>query len=239
MSGFDSDTIDKILALAESKMIKVGTRDYLQTIYGVEKIMPPCPSEINVCGFQGVLDFMDTEGISTDNVYLHVMSPTRVELISKIEGEWKTRARFVYADAHECQFVFGRYYDHESFIIALMTHFEQDEVTADLLSKIGNISDGTVIGRDDDGVTQEVTVKKGITRKDTAAVKNPVKLAPMRSFAELSKQPSSNFVFRMRSGDGHPSLALFEADGDMWMLEAIASIKDWFKTNMEALKVVA
>jgi hypothetical protein len=56
------------------------------------------------------------------------------------------------------------------------------------------------------------------------------------------KQPASSFVFRMHSGRGTgspPTCALFEADGRMWRLEAIKSIKAWLAEKIPGIKIIA
>ena len=241
MSGFDSDTIDKILALAESEVVNIDGRDYLKTIHDLNGVRPPDVDVISTSLLQGVVDFMDTEGIEPEDVFLHVRSASDVVLSGKMRQAWRDRESFVHAEAHRCGFSFSHWYGHEEFIIALMTQFEQCDDVAKILSITGNIADARVIERSDDGVTQEVTLKEGLTRKAEAKIENPFELSPYRTFIDLPKQPASKFIFRMKSGQGSgmPTFALFQADGELWQMEAIRMIVDWFKGKNEALKVVA
>ena len=63
-------------------------------------------------------------------------------------------------------------------------------------------------------------------------VPNPVELKPYRTFFEI-EQPSSSFVFRMKSGGkGHedgPMCSLHEADGGAWRLDAIEEVKHFLR----------
>ena len=53
-----------------------------------------------------------------------------------------------------------------------------------------------------------------------AKTPNPVTLRPYRTFNEV-EQPASQFIFRINK---MANLALFEADGGKWQLEAIGNI---------------
>jgi len=71
-------------------------------------------------------------------------------------------------------------------------------------------------------------VRKGGACLEAAAVPNPVMLAPYRTFPEV-EQPASPFVLRLKQGPegGRPSLALFEADGGKWQLEAVKRVRTY------------
>lgn len=72
----------------------------------------------------------------------------------------------------------------------------------------------------DSGVTQEVSVRRGVALKEQQTVQPIVHLQPYRTFLEVA-QPASDFLLRIDK-DGHP--ALYEADGGAWKLEAKRSI---------------
>lgn len=92
---------------------------------------------------------------------------------------------------------------------------------------------------EDDGITQTVTIKKGVTKSVLATLPNPVTLAPYRTFAEV-EQPPSQYVFRLQSGNGGvPSAALFEVKDTKWQLAAIASVKAWLSGKVGELKIIA
>lgn len=93
----------------------------------------------------------------------------------------------------------------------------------------------------DDGVTQTVTAKQGVAFVQEVAVPNPVTLAPYRSFPEIS-QVESEFVLRVRAGRSEgelPTIALFEADGGRWQLEAVRRVKDYLKQRVGGIPVIA
>ena len=83
----------------------------------------------------------------------------------------------------------------------------------------------------DDGMTQQVTARSGISLVQQVPVPNPVELVPFRTFTEI-EQPASPFVFRMRRDGDAIMAALFAADADMWKREAILNIRDYFGSEL-------
>ena len=81
----------------------------------------------------------------------------------------------------------------------------------------------------DNGINQTTTVKSGVASLAKATAPNPVTLRPYRTFTEVT-QPSSQFVLRINK---EAELALFEADGGKWKLEAIKNIADYLKTGLK------
>ena len=88
-----------------------------------------------------------------------------------------------------------------------------------------------VVSPADDGMTQRVTARSGISLVKQVSVPNPVVLAPYRTFTEV-EQPKSPFVFRIRQTGDEVQAALFAADADAWKREAIANIRDWFEQHI-------
>jgi hypothetical protein len=128
-------------------------------------------------------------------------------------------------------FQFGYYYGVEEFIIKLQTQFEDTEARAQLLRLVGNIKDGQVIQRQDDGITQEVTARVGITKLENVPLTNPVMLKPKRTFAEI-EQVETAFIVRGKSGQDEPSFALYQCDGGAWELEAVQRIRKYISDSI-------
>lgn len=225
--------IEKLLELRRIEQREITGRNY--TDRPLNPVLAPVQDLIAVHSLTGICDFLDTE--PNEGAELHIRSEKVVALISPVFGNFAQRIVFIRADAIMGEFNFGQWYGLEFFIIALQTQFVQTETTAKLLAMIGNIADGEVRTLKDDGVTQEVNLKAGITRKSATEVPNPVTLAPYRTFAEIT-QPESPFVFRMTPGSDKPTCALFEADGQRWKLDAIAGIKAWFKKEKPDLPII-
>lgn len=84
----------------------------------------------------------------------------------------------------------------------------------------------------DNGVTQEVSVRRGVALKEQQTVQPIVHLQPYRTFLEV-KQPASDFLLRIDK-DGHP--ALYEADGGAWKLEAKRNIAGYLSAQLADLE---
>lgn len=154
---------------------------------------------------------------------IHVVSPTRVELVSCLDLD-RMRETLAIVEAQIPDFNYDTYIDHERFLIALQAKFLPGEDRELLLKFAGTVESGTVSQYGDDGVTQKATVKSGISSKTDAIVPNPVVLAPYRTFLEV-EQPESSFIFRMKDNDrSGVSCALFEADGGAWSNEAMRDV---------------
>jgi len=69
-------------------------------------------------------------------------------------------------------------------------------------------------------------MKAGVTLKAEETLRPIVNLAPYRTFAEID-QVVSRFIFRAQGNENGAKLALFEADGGRWRLDATAAIKSW------------
>lgn len=170
-----------------------------------------------------------------DKMIVHVVSPTEVMLYSQLDLD-REREYMVTVRAQVPEFSFGRYIDHESFLIALQAKFIKNDDCDLLLKFAGTVENGTVSQYGDDGVTQKATIKTGIASKGDVIVPNPVKLRPYRTFLEV-EQPESSFVFRMRDDrNGGVECAIFESDGGAWKNAAMKNIKEYLRFELEELK---
>lgn len=105
------------------------------------------------------------------------------------------------------------------------------EVRDTLVQLISTVTTENGVSLADDGMTQRVTARSGISLVKQVSVPNPVVLAPYRTFTEV-EQPKSPFVFRIRQTGDEVQAALFAADADAWKREAIANIRDWFEQHI-------
>lgn len=171
------------------------------------------------------VDCMDSKMI------IHVQSPTKVSLYSQLDID-RVREYLVEVNANVPEFSYGRYYDHESFLIALQSKFINNPDRELLLKFAGTVEDKSVATYGDDGVTQKATIKTGVASKSDAIVPNPVKLRPFRTFIEV-EQPESAFVFRMnQDGNGGVKCAVFESDGGAWKNAAMKNVKEYLQSEL-------
>lgn len=90
-----------------------------------------------------------------------------------------------------------------------------------ILDLLSHMSFDQSVKSDDNGITQTVQVRKGVSFVENKAVRPIVTLAPYRTFQEV-EQPESEFVFRVYDDR---SISLTAADGGMWKLAAREAVK--------------
>lgn len=235
--------IEYIVGLSKPLNTEINGRQYFQN---QSPVLEPVPSKIVVHTLSGLVDFLkdkDHRQTNSDETILHVVDYSQVVAKSALlVGPFSQR--FCYASAELFptgrSFQWGQFYDLEQFNIELQSKFVQDQATAAILSFIGSVTDSNVKQTDDDGITQSVTVRKGITKKAEGTIPNPIQLRPYRTFPEI-EQPEINFVFRMRAGkEGDlPTAALFEADGGLWRNRATESIREYMKNALPNYSIIA
>jgi len=221
-------------------------------VFSASKLAPvihdPRPDTLAVCNLSGFCGFInrDIDKMIAGNPHLIVVSsPESVEIVSAVEGILAKRTRLASARLAEglAKFPFGRFMAQEEFAIMFQSLFAQksgDDFEY-VLSYASKLVGGTAINGDDDGITQEVTVRRGLsgTLKQKEKLKPIVRLSPYRTFREI-EQPESEFLLRVRlSGDDVPTVALFEADGGAWINRAMANIVAYIESQVEGIPVIA
>lgn len=235
-----SEFVSKILSLGAPNIHTAGDLEYSDKMLNL--IYPPGPKTVECRTLQGLVDLWAGElddAASKGDLLAHITSPTTVELISRESDEYGRRRLWAEAKYPGCKtFPFGSWLDPESFIIAAQQHFQRVKIENDdgsfakdldyVLQMASKISADAGTEYEDDGVTQRVAVRSGVTLKTTDTLRPIVTLAPVRTFAEID-QVLSTFVFRARVAGSAVNLALFEGDGGRWQLAAVAAIAAWLK----------
>lgn len=201
----------------------------------MSRVMAPCIPALEVHTLSAISEYINRHPDQDipENLLLHIKNYNEVSLYGPPNID-AIRPLIINAVLQDQRSLFGKWHDAESFNIILQSCFAPNEHSAAVLKMIGNIADQSVKNLGDDGITQQVTVKSGISILARERVPNPVSLIPYRTFPE-AKQPKSLFVLRVRSEHGVEA-ALFEADGGAWKNEAISNIKAYFDTAIEQPK---
>lgn len=114
--------------------------------------------------------------------------------------------------------------DYETAIIQLRSKFAPGEGSDYLLDLLSRINKTEGVTTSDNGVSQTVEARQGVSLKTMVPIKPRVALRPYRTFLEV-EQPESEFLVRL---DNNGNVGLFEADGGMWKLEAKRRIAAYF-----------
>lgn len=223
--------LEYIVGLKEPVITDIGGDTYSdKSLNRISYI--PYAEAIEMCTLTSLIDYIKANiDAMNSKMIIHVVSPTCVKLYSQLDNDRK-REYMVEVAAQVPEFSYGRYTEHESFLIALQSKFIDNADRELLLKFTGTVENGTVAQYGDDGVTQKATIKTGIASKGEAIVPNPVKLRPFRTFIEV-EQPESAFVFRMRQDERNGvECAIFEADGGAWKNAAMKNIKEYLQFEL-------
>jgi len=177
------------------------------------------------------------EDIDYDNAFLHVVDPTTVRLLSPASADpFARRQKHAAACAQVPDIAFGRYGSAEELLISLMSCFDAAGDRDALIAALSNRRSEKVKQEQDDGMSQVVTVRAGVSLVSERKVNSLRVLAPRRTFVEVA-QPESTFILRLKDGtDTTPmQAALFEADGGAWRHVAMANVKTFLETAIAGL----
>lgn len=247
MQGEAVQEIRDLAQQAAGKTVVVGGKAYSTVELYDPRRKDPEPETLVVHTLSGLADYIESnrDELDLEQCVLHVVDPTTVELRSRLQGTFQQRLTYVQAKANPLvgaagqAFGFGNWMSHESLVIALQALFAEEGQREEVLSVVGNITDENVREQADDGVTQKVTAKAGVTLATEVDLPNPVQLAPYRTFPDV-EQPVSPFILRARKREGvGVQLALFEADGGAWRVEAIQRVADWLGEDLSAPRIIA
>lgn len=239
---FGKEAIEKIESLVkDSFTVQVDGR-----VYSAHSLNPvlyePKAKAVDVATLTGFVDFVERNIDDLDLIqsfFAVINDPDSVVLYSALSKEKRDREMIVSAqlDRKMETFPFNYFLPQEDFIIKLHSLFEKKEgddfdYVAMIVSKVTQANSADTL---DDGITQHVTVKKGVSGalKESSMTKPIVRLSPYRTFREI-EQPESQFLLRIRTDDrGNAEVALFEADGGAWRNEARLRIAEYLEERIK------
>lgn len=185
------------------------------------------------------------------HIFINVTAPDHVIVYSDAnKNNYYTRTAVADVNAMLPAVKIGRWVDQTEFCIMMRANFIDREYTdADgillpdtdkgaLISVASNIISGSIAEYEDTGISQRATLKTGIQEQEDKLLPEKVVLRPYRTFLEV-EQPRSEFIFRAQDsrGDG-VQLALYEADGGRWKLDAMAAVKSYLEERLEGLPFI-
>ena len=229
-----------------AEAVEIKTTDIDGRLYTKDKIVlikEPLPVSLTVHSLSGIIDYVRDQATvdkyMASELLTHIESHKHIYLCGPLVELTKERPVLMTAECDVPIFRFDHYYRTEEFIVALQSHFISTDIQQDILKFVSSLSHDQSASYEDDGVSQKVAVKKGITQKQQLEVPNPVTLAPYRTFPEID-QPVSSFIFRIKvDGGNEPLCSLTEADGGAWRMEARKNIKEWLITQEPGMTVIA
>ena len=231
------EAINRILELAAPTVLTLNDNDYCERkLLRIDRELRAEPLEVATLSslVEYLHSFNDGFKFNLASYLVHVVSPTRVELVSALDEDRK-RERLIVVRAEIPKIEFGSFMENEQMLIMVQSMFVDDPESdrGAVLKFAGTVTSGSVKEYGDDGVTQKATIKQGVASKAEAIVPSPCKLRPFRTFPEV-EQPMSKFIFRMRERrDEKIESALFEADGGAWRNAARDNICEYLREKLK------
>lgn len=193
----------------------------------------PSPDVIGVSSLRSLAAYVSVDpDVMEDGHFATVVSPTEVAICTSVMGEAQTRKTYARAKALLPKIQIGTWMSVEELGIHLRTCFVQTVERDALVAFLGGIIDTSEVRTADDGVSQQVTVRTGLSLVKEGEVPSPVALQPFRTFHDV-EQPMGSFILRMDKGKDGPIAALFDADGGAWRHEATQSVAEYLRENTD------
>lgn len=217
--------------MKETKIFDVGERKYTNDANLVE-IIPRVdrPSCLNVSSLDAICKLVRTE-IERNVSPIFVCAESYKDVVVRSTYRDDYSRDTMYAAKADAPGLATGWKSQQEWIIALQSLVIPTASSQELLNMIKNMTDENSVTSRDNGVTQEVTVRNGVSLNATVQVKPRVALTPFRTFLEVP-QPESEYLVRVDKGN---QIGLFEADGGIWKLEAKKNIAKYFEEKLADL----
>lgn len=225
--------VEKIERMAAPKTYEIGGDTYSSAPLVQIKPEKDVPKGIALTGLDSVVKMVINEAtdlFTGDQILIQVQDYRSVKVFTTLDGEMD-RAYLYTCTADTPAVCTGAFMGHEKAMIQLQSLYMPGDDVAYLLSMLSSVSKESKVTSSDNGLTQTVEARSGISLLTNVQVKPRVTLCPFRTFLEV-EQPESTFLLRL---DGDGNIGLFEADGGVWKLEATRNIAKYFEDNLKDL----
>lgn len=237
-----TEAINRIIELATIRTVERNGAMYVSEGDRLQRLRPPVhesPAPLEFSNLDSLIGYIATnpDNLDTESLRLHVVSSVRVDLIGPLQPI-NDNVRFCYAVAKfylpSSYFEFGKWMPLEEFIIGMQSAFVPTDQSLAVVSMLANIANEAIRTNKDDGFSQMISVKTGLTTKSEVTVKNPVELVPVSTFREV-EQPIGKFILRLndKGRSGAPLVGLFAADIMALRLAAVGALAKYLNERIE------
>lgn len=195
----------------------------------------------------GLVDYLksniDVPNAFIEHIFVSVVSPTEIKVYSGTsETNFYERTVIAEVAAMVPRVRIGEWLDQSAFCIMLRSCFVEfpfpDTDRDALIGVASNIVSGTIAEYQDTGISQKATLKTGIQEAEDKLLPEKVILRPYRTFLEVD-QPKSEFIFRAQDNKMHGvQLALYEADGGRWKMDAMKAVKEFLTEELKDMPAI-
>lgn len=227
--------IEKIQELCAPKLFEIGTHNYLVDKDGDYAEVKPdleMAENIHLYSLDAMVAFVKTEAVKRYNVvYITIPDHKTVKCFTHPLNDFRMNREYLYtSDATDVPGWSEKVsLPFEEALIALRTRFQPTADTDYALKLLSDITTGSKVTFNDNGVATSVVTKKGIDLQSNTAIRPIIKLRPYRTFQEVA-QPESQFLIRINERN----ITFVEADGGMWKLDARNTVKKYLDQALES-----
>lgn len=197
---------------------------------------------VTLSSLSSFADFVreNRDGLDHGKLTIVVESHRTVSLASTLD-EWRRRTTYLVAQAPKpdlggANYACGQWLPLEDFLIWLATGFDTSGHQQALLGVLSSVvSDETNTIRDD-GMAQQIEVKKGLATRGRETVPSPATLTPFCTFAEID-QPDRLFLVRLKGQGANLTVKLIPSGSGMWEADTRANIAADLKARLEGINV--
>lgn len=232
------EAIEKIAALATPETYVIGDDTY--TTASLKWVAPHIdrPRERPFSSLDGIVKAVIAEiDMVTRPVFINVESHNVVSVFTTYRPDNMQRDE-LYRAVPDLPAALPTWMGYDDAMIALRSRFIETEDSMYILDLLSSISDDNSVKTTDNGLTQMVNVKQGVSLQEQKKIKPRVRLKPFRTFLEVD-QPESEFLLRMQRGEPdkgkEAKIGLFEADGGAWKLVAKHNVAEYFREHLAEL----
>jgi len=238
-----SDGIEKIVGLAHPTIEYEDKLYWRDTKKRVDAGDYPQPLAVHT--LQALVDFCQDAQNKTmlDDAIIHVSSPIEVKVLGQCDDRQRRPEHVIASCPREG--TAGIYRGDpgigtsvEQMIVALMTAFVATEEQQQLIHALSAVSQKSQIVNEDDGMTQSVESRDGISLLRQEKMVSPIHLRPYTTFIEV-EQPEILFRVRLTKNSTGVLVSLHRCDGGAWELEAIKNVAEWLADKLPAMTIYA
>lgn len=233
-----SEAIDRILKLAEIRKLELNGATYASDTDRLQRVKPSehyAPTPLVFSNLDSLISYIETnpDNLNTEGLRLHVVNRLVVELIGPLQTD-NDNARFCYARAtfDPTNFHYDVWMPIDEFIVSIQSAFVQTDQSDAVVNMLANIANEAIRTSKDDGFSQTISIKTGLTTKSEVTVRNPVELVPITTFREV-EQPAGQFILRLKDHGGPPLVCLFAADVKALQLAGAVAVAKYLIHRLE------
>ena len=218
----------------QARPCKLASRDSREWIInGYTEVRKHEPFALTLTGLEAFISFArDVEEPRADLVAV-VDSITHVTLYGILDELERSRECYALAIAGiAAEYPSGKWLEQDTAVRLIQQFFRPTEDRAALLGLVGNLTAGTARTLTDDGITQQATTKRGITKVKVEDVPNPVTLTSYETFAEVDDPERAYIVRLQQEEDQTPTISLHRIPDPVAELETMNRIRAYLVATL-------